>query len=628
MPPRAKHKLGRVVFLSGEAPVAKKARGSKVNAGAGSNSKKGNRKSACPTEPAAVSVTQLLGQVPSEVSAPQSAEVAAVDAGSGQVADGLSQPVAATVAPVAAAQTFAPVAAAATVAPVAAPPTYSNRTLTRHASEASGTSETYAAGGQMECKSHDDVQNWGDTIVDFEANMTTTRKDGTSTCAADLIDEASERLTWSGAFSGVETYAAADLRMAVAFSRRCGRRSHRGLRHAKLRHAKHLWCVEWDGAARSELMVHPALGDCCIFGDVLTFVKPEYDGVIKHVQKFPHLHHVLKDVVTSGRLVGKRPSAYCFRHCKVCEAKATFGHRAGTPCTDFSKQGSQLGLNGPTVVYLMVWFAIMNSLQPTVIGQENVSMFPAEILGEYLPDWHLQWATEDSPNFGFPVSRIRQLCGLTHKQRTMPPSSIVKLSSWFREFHRSRSPACTHEIFFEATDDDVSDMFNDMVAKKKKVKDALFDPATFDFTRLLAPGHCKALKSYRKLSANQAYSLGQEPDSGHGCMSTNGLLPTIIKNCRPLWLEFASNPRPATGRELLHTQGIALPERMKVSICNGHPCSSFDVENPQRSEGSQSAQAGNGMNIMIAAVLTQFLVLSSELYNFHYGQVKAEGEPL
>ena len=272
-----------------------------------------------------------------------------------------------------------------------------------------------------------------------------------------------------------------------------------------------------------------------------------------------------------------------------------------------------LGLSGPTVVYLMVWLALMNSLQPAIIGQENVELFPAKILAEYLPAWNLQWATEDAVNFGFPVHRIRQLCTLGHKEKTVNPDLMAPLANWFREFHRSRTPACTHEIFVHAKADDVKNMYDEANKSKKKCNGVAFDQADFDWTKLLAPGHAKALKTYRKAFPKQAYSLGQEPANGFSANSADGVLQTIIRNCRPLWLDFLPNPRPATGLELLGTQGVVVPASMRLALCDQQPVCPFDLPNPQRSEASKCAQAGNGMNIEVAALLSLFLLLTKLL---------------
>ena len=214
----------------------------------------------------------------------------------------------------------------------------SGRTLQQHFSDASASSAAVEDGGLQECKNEFDVHSWALPVASNISKMTTQTADGTTVSVLDSLEAASLETTWSGCFSGIETYASADARMAIAF--RQLRRPH-GRRRGRvpLQHARHVWCCEWNATARGELLIHPCLGDCCIFGDIISFVKPEFDAIIKHVQKFPHLHHVLKDVVISGRLVGRRPRAWCYRHGRYCVALPTDGHRAGTPRTDFSKQG-------------------------------------------------------------------------------------------------------------------------------------------------------------------------------------------------------------------------------------------------------------------------------------------------
>ena len=235
-------------------------------------------------------------------------------------------------------------------------------------------------------------------------------------------------------------------------------------------------------------------------------------------------------------------------------------------------------------------------------------------LGEYLGYYYaLQWATDDSVHFAWPGHRIRQFIALNHRDKTVGRADIAPLYVWFRQFYRSRASTCTHEVFVDVTDDEIQEMFDDMSKKKTAMRGTTFNVDTFDWVTVLAPGHQKALKNYRKVSPGQAFSLGQDVTTGFGASSSNGTLQTIIRNCRRLWIDWKSNPRPATGTELLYTQGVALPQTMRHKPCGDQKCSPFDIVNPDRTECSRSAQAGNGMNIQIAALLTQYLLLSFHL---------------
>ena len=472
------------------------------------------------------------------------------------------------------------------------------------------SSTPLASGGLVECKSHYDIQNLAQHVAATLSGMQVPGPDGSPTSPTSMLSDAMDDVTWSGAFSGIETYAISDRRMEIAFSRRLRRKLQP---HVK---GRHLWCVEWNEQARSELLHHPALGDeCCIFGDIKDFVRPEFKNVVDHVFKHPHLHHVLKPAVLSGKLVGAQPKAFCYRHNQVCLARRTRGHRAGTPCTDFSKRGSQLGLQGPTVVYLLVWMTMMVSLQPDVIGQENVREFPADVLAEYLGHiYSLQWATENSINFAFPVNRFRQLCILNHKERTMPYSDLIAWDAFLRDFYRTRSIDCNHKLFFEATQEDLLIMHNDLTnkgkgkTKKASMRTTVVDLDNFDWAGTLPPGQIRHLKAYRKVAAGEAFALSQDVDTGFGSHSSDGVLHTIIRNCRPTWLDWLS--RPATGSELLFTQGVLLPQHMENKITGGVAVSPFNIESEDRTETSRGNQAGNGMNIQVAALMTQYMLLN------------------
>ena len=54
-------------------------------------------------------------------------------------------------------------------------------------------------------------------------------------------------------------------------------------------------------------------------------------------------------------------------------------------------------------------------------------------------------------------------------------------------------------------------------------------------------------------------------------------------------------------------------QTMRHKLCGDLKCSPFDIVNPDGTECSRSAQTGNGMNIQIAALLTQYLLLSFHL---------------
>ena len=213
-----------------------------------------------------------------------------------------------------------------------------------------------------------------------------------------------------------------------------------------LARGRHAWSIEWDKTARAELLSHPGFdSNTCVFGDMIGFVVPAYKAVIEHLMDHPELaFDALVDVVRSAKLTGGSTlRSDCYAHKRVCVCCPTDGHCAGTPCTDFSSQGSQDGISGVTTMFLLVWMSLMNGLEPSVIFQENVETFPVDVMKRALGGkCVLEWHVDDSANFGWPGHRIREFTGFRHRRLLnngfTPDHPVLPLSS----FMRFPSPLC------------------------------------------------------------------------------------------------------------------------------------------------------------------------------------------
>ena len=128
-------------------------------------------------------------------------------------------------------------------------------------------------------------------------------------------------------------------------------------------------------------------------------------------------------------------SAWCLRHKRRCSLSTAKVHIAGTPCTDFSKQGKEMKLAGVTMLYLLAWIALRLALQEPVIVQENVTEFPTAILTEYLGRYYfIDTCTEDSMSFGWPSRRNRRWIIMRHRAKTT--NAISPLSRFTQRFYR------------------------------------------------------------------------------------------------------------------------------------------------------------------------------------------------
>ena len=139
-----------------------------------------------------------------------------------------------------------------------------------------------------------------------------------------------------------------------------------------------LSALDFFGESRKEL----ELFSCgCLFGDIKFFINPTLWQRLSsggHSDSTRLLKHDFSD---PGAVVEE---AHCFVHNRLCRYKAAFVHCAGSPCTDWSPQGTRKGEDGETRVAFLAWVAMRICWQEPVIIQENVVQFPSELLEQLI----------------------------------------------------------------------------------------------------------------------------------------------------------------------------------------------------------------------------------------------------
>ena len=475
------------------------------------------------------------------------------------------------------------------------------RKLRRHGSGASAT--RVSDGGLPEVNSLTDMHNWPSHIIDrIDALANLDKHDGVSSGWADVytgLAKSCRTLTVSGAFSGIETQAVGMARLMSAFQNKTS---------SVCQSPKHLWVIEWDKHAIAELLVHPSLQHACVFGDIAGFINPAFKQVCCHLTNNPHLAvDALQKVVVDGSLVTLR--AYCQRHKKRCRIRKTDLHFAGTPCTAYSSQGAGLKNDDPNILHLLVWCALMVRLQIRAVGQENVSTFPTDMFQRMLGHMYsIDWFVTDIPDFGWAGHRTRKYHGMTLNGELK--FGIDSLSVFMRGFHRVCNVSL--EVFFCAPPDMVQSYLEDLLGESE-AGDVMPDASNPEcWIKCLLNTQVQRLEKYRSVVPGRAFSLGQNPCSDRGAHSdADGFLHTVIKNCRPMWIDCLSPPRLAIPEEILGTQGLYIfPDDKAKILPAGVQFSSFDVQLLGRKRNKLSDFAGNAMNVHLISVLTTWLLLS------------------
>ena len=100
----------------------------------------------------------------------------------------------------------------------------------------------------------------------------------------------------------------------------------------------------------------------------------------------------------------------------------------GTPCVDFSSFGSSEGVEGRTLIHLIVWIEQRRLLSDTIWVHENVPSFAVDLLRKLLGDvWIIETMVISPVSMGWPIRRPRRWTVGRHRQWTIKCYSSLQL---------------------------------------------------------------------------------------------------------------------------------------------------------------------------------------------------------
>ena len=239
-----------------------------------------------------------------------------------------------------------------------------------------------------------------------------------------------------------------------------------------------------------------------------------------------------------------------------CKVESADLHIAGTPCTDFSARGHQLGLEGPTTGLLFCWLILRILLQDKYVLQENVVSFVTDVIAAVLGRlYFIDQIVLDAKCLGWPVSRKRKYTLLRHRYKTGTMAQPLNVfSKLFLQDPVDVQPAW--QIFFVAGPRELreellwaaqrpSSTWNDspesglLVPAMCLERDGSEVNNSYDgehgiFWQVLTDSERSKLRQFQKLAPGQIFQLNQDPDVTAPC-SSNSHMFTIIKNAGVLW---------------------------------------------------------------------------------------------
>ena len=128
--------------------------------------------------------------------------------------------------------------------------------------------------------------------------------------------------------------------------------------------------------------------DCCLFGDITAFFRPELNDIIQELKKKPSMAVEVLAPIMSQRATMKRKS-FCLVHQRQCFLRTARQQTAGSSCTAHSRQGKQLGLADANVLSFLAWVGLRLEICESEATLENVDQFPTETLQRLLASQYL-----------------------------------------------------------------------------------------------------------------------------------------------------------------------------------------------------------------------------------------------
>lgn len=149
-----------------------------------------------------------------------------------------------------------------------------------------------------------------------------------------------------------------------------------------------------------------------LFKDITSFWDPTYK--VSSAWSLPEFENAIKN----GNPI--KTSAWCVICNKVCKITKCFCHVAGTPCQDWSSQGSRRGADGENLQCTMCWVAMRHALEDDTFLNENVPGFDHDLILKTLSTKYAIFSVVvNLESLGWPVRRPRRLTYGLHKKRVM-----------------------------------------------------------------------------------------------------------------------------------------------------------------------------------------------------------------
>ena len=184
---------------------------------------------------------------------------------------------------------------------------------------------------------------------------------------------------------------------------------------------KNVWGCEWSRSCQEELLAQED-GPGCLFGDVLSFLKP---SVVEALTNVPHEDiKATRSLILNSQL---QPEAWCVRCGKQCKITKTHCQIAGVPCVNFSKLGNRSGYAGVTNHVYYTWIRQRMLVREPLWILENVEDFGEEETRMCLSELYHIEAIKASPHqLGWRCRRRRIfLVGLL---KNLPDPTIWSIS--------------------------------------------------------------------------------------------------------------------------------------------------------------------------------------------------------
>ena len=414
------------------------------------------------------------------------------------------------------------------------------------------------------------------------------------------------------------------------------------------------WAVELKQQAQQVLMSMPHPPEH-VHQDVLDFLPKRLRRQVDKAMTTPPLSNELKHQISSCAL---QRSQWCVRSGTYVDVPRTEQHIAGSPCTEHSHLGKQVGLGGGTAALLYTWIAIVRNFRFPIFVHENVAAFPDTVFNGALGDlYFIVRLRIDSYTNGWPDKRdrvwdigvLKAVLDLELRSMARPPRMMQMLEQTYKNlFNRTCEFGWTLFLFAgDAAGPDGECDGDDWPQEKKwAASRALvlerhasagtpFDPETSEGFELLTDGELVRWHGYQacrdKVLAGpgQTYfacDVGQNPTQRRMFTDAAGVLPTLTCGMGLYFFddlppgvptaygpqELGVRSRFITQHELLEIMGFPIRKSTVKSLHGvAHAFSASNQSDPfGKTHSSMSRQCGNSQHVGVVGPLVMLLSLT------------------